>query len=342
MKDLYQYIKPKNSFSMVMVGDILAHVEVYNDAKRKSDYDFKPMFSYIKPIIKQHDIAFCNQESILGGEKLGLHGGEYKKIGIESNPVFNSPYELGDAVVDCGFNLISLANNHTLDNGEEGVRNSLEFWRQQFRRAYTSGSWNNDIDRSFIKIQSCNGIRFAFIAYTAKTNTITPPIGKEYLTNIYSSEKAKKDIYSIRDKVDMIIVSMHWGTEYNLGKIDNNQKEMAEYLSSLGVNIIIGHHPHVIEPIEFINDTLVIYSLGNALARQDGDDLMKRIGAMVTVDIDNSQEKLNIKLENVDLTYIYYTNDYKDFKIIPFSKLTDNELPDYKKIENKYMKYIKK
>jgi len=342
MKDLYGYIGKKNRCKLVCLGDILAHVEVYEAARQGNCFDFKPIFTDIKPIIKNADLAFCNQESILGGEKLGLHGGEYKKIGTEANPIFNSPYELGDAVIDCGFNLISLANNHTLDNGEAGVRNSLEFWRQQFRRAYTSGSWNNDIDRSFIRIQSCNGIRFAFIAYTAKTNTILPPSGKDYLTNIYSPEKAKRDIDSIRDKVDMIIVSMHWGTEYNLGKIDDNQKEIAEYLSSLGVNIIIGHHPHVIEPIEFINDTLVIYSLGNGLARQDGDDLMKRIGAMVTVDINNSREKLNIKLDNIELTYIYYTNNYKDFKIIPFSQLTDNELPDYKKIENEYMKYIKK
>lgn len=339
MKDLYQYIKPKNSFSMVMVGDILAHGEVYNDAKRKSDYDFKPMFSYIKPIIKQHDIAFCNQESILGGKKLGLYGGEWEKIGLEENPRFCSPYELGDAVVDCGFNLIALANNHVMDNGEDGIRNSLDYWRQH-RGVITSGSWNSEIDRMIPKIHYCNGIKYGFIAYTTKTNTANPPKGKEYLLNVYSDELAKNDIEKLKDKVDLIIVSMHWGTEYDIGKTNYKQRKIATYLSKLGVNIIIGHHPHVVQPIEKINDTLVIYSLGNCLACQDGDIEMKRIGAMVSLNVQKNENKISIDNVKTELLYCYYNDDHKDFKIIPFSSLNNTQLKNHKDIEKKYLNFI--
>lgn len=324
---------------MVMVGDILAHVEVYNDAKRKSDYDFKPMFSYIKPIIKQHDIAFCNQESLLGGYNLGLYGGEWEKIGLEENPRFCSPYELGDAIVDCGFNLIALANNHVMDNGEVGIRNSLDYWRQQ-SGVVTSGSWNSEIDRMIPKIHYCNGIKYGFIAYTTKTNTADPPKGKEYLLNVYSDELAKNDIEKLKDKVDLIIVSMHWGTEYEIGKTNYKQRKIAKYLSELGVNIIIGHHTHVVQPIEKINDTLVIYSLGNCLACQDGDIEMKRIGAMVSLNVHKNENKIYIDNVKTELLYCYYNDDHKDFKIIPFSSLNNAQLKNHKDIEKKYLNFI--
>lgn len=341
MKPLYSFLN-KNEIVLTCVGDILAHEEVIWDAENKNGYDFDKMFDLVRPIIKDSDIAFCNQESLIGGAKQGLHGGEFKKIGFEKNPVFNSPFELGDAVYNCGFNMISLANNHVLDNGEASVRNSIQFWHE--KNVITSGSWNTDINRKLgnAKIYSKNGIKFAFLAYTTRYNSIIPEPGKEYLTNIFSKEKAAEDIKQVRDRADVVIVSMHWGTEYNLGKTDSEQRDIARFLSELGVDLIIGHHPHVIEPIERINNTIVIYSLGNFIACQTGDVLMKRIGAIVKVKIKKTNNKVKIDLINTELTYIYYNSkEHTDFKIIPFHQLGDKHLRNYKEIEKEYKKYIK-
>jgi poly-gamma-glutamate synthesis protein (capsule biosynthesis protein) len=339
MNTLSQYMSNKN-ISLTMVGDILAHVEVYKDAKNSYGYNFKRMFSKIKPTIQSADLAFCNQESILGGEELGLWGGKYRKVGKVSNPTFCSPYELGDAVIDCGFNLISLANNHVLDKGEEAVINSLRYWNSK-PNIITSGSYISFESRDNIKINKCNGIKYAFLSYTTRTNTIDQPKGKEYLVNVFSKELAKKHIESIKDKVDLIIVSMHWGTEYNLGAIDDEQKEISRFLSDLGVHLIIGHHPHVIEPIERINDTLVIYSLGNCIACQDGDVEMKRIGAMVNVNISLKDNKINISDPNVELIYCDYNKKHRNFQLLPFSIIGEDDLKNHKTIYNEYLKKIK-
>lgn len=339
MNTLSQYISNKN-ISLTMVGDILAHVEVYKDAKSNYGYNFKSMFSKIKPMIQSADLAFCNQESILGGEELGLWGGKYRKVGKVSNPTFCSPHELGDAVVDCGFNLISLANNHVLDKGEEAVINSLRYWGSK-TNIVTAGSYISFESRDNIKINKCNGIKYAFLSYTTRTNTIDQPEGKEYLVNVFSKELAKKHIDSIKDKVDLIIVSMHWGTEYNLGAIDDEQKEISRFLSNLGVHLIIGHHPHVIEPIERINDTLVIYSLGNCIACQDGDVEMKRIGAMVNVNISLRDNRINISDPKVELIYCSYNKKHRNFQLLPFSIIGEEDLKNHKTIYNEYLKKIK-
>lgn len=336
MKPLIDYIyKHKKEFSLIMGGDVLSHVEVYNDARTNYGYDFSPMFSKITPIIKSEDLAFCNQESLLGGEKIGLNGGEFKEIGEIPNPVFCSPYELGDAVVNSGFNLISLANNHVLDKGVRGIRNSIKYWKN--KPVITSGS---NLKETKPKIHRCNGIKYAYLSYTTRTNSIEIPDDKEYLVNLYSDERVKSDIEYIKPKVDCIIVSIHWGTEYQLGQIDSEQEHISNYLAELGVNLIIGHHPHVIQPIRKIGDTLVIYSLGNLLACQDGDVLMKRIGALVKVNIKKVGRKIIISTPNTELTYCYYDENHRNFQIIPFSQLTDEKLPNYKLILNKYKKYI--
>ena len=126
----------------------------------------------------------------------------------------------------------------------------------------TAGSYSSFDDRNEIKIKEKNNITYTLLSYTTVTNGpgLLPPSGKEYLTNIYSKTKAKEDIERLKGKVDIIMVSMHWGNEYT-STPHSTQIEIAKYLSELGVNIIIGHHPHVLEPVTKINDTLVMYSL---------------------------------------------------------------------------------
>ena len=111
------------SISLVMVGDALIHDKIYNEAKvlGNGGYDFKPMLSLVKDIVSEYDLAYYNQETILGGSE----------IGVSSYPSFNSPYEVGDAFVDVGFNLVSLATNHTIDRGERAVINSRNYWNSK-------------------------------------------------------------------------------------------------------------------------------------------------------------------------------------------------------------------
>ena len=135
---------------------------------------------------------------------------------------------------------------------------------------------------------------------------------------------------------------MHWGVEYVHEPVAS-QKEIASYLSSLGVDVIIGHHPHVIEPIEYIGDTLVIYSLGNFISAQEG--TMKRVGMIAAFDIEKvvkgSDKKVGITNVKADLLWTHHQK-YKNFKVIPFSHLTESELKDHESIYENYKKYVSK
>lgn len=337
------------SISLIMAGDNLINDKLYNAAKKDDgSYDFKSMYSYIKDIVKNYDLAYYNQETILGGSE----------IGVSSYPAFNSPYEVGDATIDTGFNLVSLATNHTLDRGEKAIINSLNYWNNK-SNVLTSGSYLSNNDRNKVNIKEVNNITYTMLNYTYGTNGIKVPEGKEYLVNIWPctgnnpdndtkyqeyKEVVKEDILRVRDKVDLLIVAMHFGVEYTHVPT-NYQIDMAEFLSSLGVDIIIGTHPHVIMPITYINDTLVIYSLGNFLSAQDtNNDYNTTVGLLSSIIITKNIDKDNnssIKLSDLNNELIYTTN--KDgYKIIPFSNPDIKEyLNDYERVYNKYANIVR-
>lgn len=337
------------SISLIMAGDNLINDKLYNAAKKDDgSYDFKSMYSYIKDIVKNYDLAYYNQETILGGSE----------IGVSSYPAFNSPYEVGDATIDTGFNLVSLATNHTLDRGEKAIINSLNYWNNK-SNVLTSGSYLSNNDRNKVNIKEVNNITYTMLNYTYGTNGIKVPEGKEYLVNIWPctgnnpdndtkyqeyKEVVKEDILRVRDKVDLLIVAMHFGVEYTHVPT-NYQIDMAEFLSSLGVDIIIGTHPHVIMPITYINDTLVIYSLGNFLSAQDtNNDYNTTVGLLSSIKITKNIDKDNnssIKLSDLNNELIYTTN--KDgYKIIPFSNPDIKDyLNDYERVYNKYANIVR-
>lgn len=325
-----------NKLSLVMVGDALLHSSLYNDGYKNGTYDFTSQLELIKPIVEDYDLAFYNQESILGGTSIGL----------SDYPTFNSPQEFGDAMLDAGFNLVSLANNHTLDRGETAVINSCEYWNSK-ENVLSAGSYCSEEEADEIEIFEKNNITYTLLAYTYGTNGISVPEGKDYLVNLYSDEKVKSDIEKVRDKVDVLLVSMHWGTEYQT-EPSAEQKRQAEYLASLGVDIIIGTHPHIIEPITFIDDTLVIYSLGNFISAQStNNDYNTMVELMTSVDIvkKTKGKKTSITLENLnnELLYNYYKKGSKwyDFKVIPFSKMNTDYNSDYKRLYDKYSSVVK-
>ena len=321
--------------SFVMVGDGLIHSSVYNDAYKDGKYDFTSQLELIKPIVSNYDLAFYNQETILGGTSIGL----------SDYPTFNSPWEFGDAMLDAGFNIVNLASNHTLDRGEKAILKSCEYWKG--KQVLTAGSYCSKEESEEVKIFQKNGIKYTMLAYTYGTNGIAVPPGKEYLVNLYSDEKVKADIEKVRDKVDLLLVSMHWGVEYQSTPTDEQIRE-AEYLSKLGVDIIIGTHPHVIEPVTYIDDTLVVYSLGNFISAQStNNDYNTMVELMTSVDIVKTTKdgKSSIKLENLnnELLYNFYRKGSKwyDFKVIPFSQMNTEYNSEYKRLYDKYGAVVK-
>ena len=339
-------IPPKeNSLSLIMVGDNLIHDKIYNEAKTENGYDFKKMYSLIKEEVQKYDLAYYNQETILGG----------KEIGVSSYPAFNSPYEVGDAMIDAGFNLVSLATNHTLDRGEKAIINSRNYWNQQ-KDVLAVGSYSSQEEKEQIQIKEKNHIKYTLLNYTYGTNGIQVPSGKEYLVNIWPvtktnpetdtpyqnyKEQVKKDIESVRDKVDVLMVAMHWGIEYEYTP-NSYQKDMAKYLSNLGVDIIIGTHPHVIEPIEWLDNTLVIYSLGNFISAHEVVNIGNRIGLMTSIKITKKNNKIELSELKNELLYTYYTNDYHDFLIVPFSKMKEEYLKNYKSTYDQFKEIVQK
>ena len=317
--------------SLIAVGDVLIHESVYKDAyKGDGTYDFHYMFTDVAPIIKKYDLRYCNMESTIGGKALGISG----------YPSFNSPDEIGDELVSLGFNLISLANNHALDRGEDALLYSNQFWKN--RDVVTAGAYSSYEEQSEVKIYEENGIKYAFLSYTTSSNS---KVYKNYLINMYSDERAANDINNVKDKVDVIIVAMHWGTEYTKDPT-YEETRIAEYLSGLGVNLIIGAHPHVVQPVRYVGDTLVIYSLGNFISNQlsiassYAYDTNPGIGLMVGMDIIVDEDG-KVTFDNIYKELILaYAEHSTNFKVIPFSNLTDDLFYNYKSIEETYMNIV--
>lgn len=321
-------VNKKKSLSLVMVGDVLIHEAVYKDALNSDGtYDFSNMFEYVRPLIKDYDLKYCNQESIIGGKNLGISG----------YPNFNSPDEIGEEIIDLGFNMIGLANNHAYDKGEAAINYSVNYWKK-YDNIITAGSYLSDEDRDNIQIYEKNGIKYAFLAYTTSLNG--KKLNNDYLVNMYDKDKVKEDIEKVSG-ADVIIVAMHWGNEY-VNEPTNSQRDIAEYLSSLGVNLIIGTHPHVVQPITYIGDTLVIYSLGNFISNQLVIDINPAIGLLLGIDITLDDDgKVSFDIKDKELIFSY-SDDSHNFKVIPFSKMNDSYLKNYKELEEEYLNIVNK
>ena len=257
-------------------------------------------------------------------------------------------------VNDFGFNLVSLATNHSMDCGNDSAKKSAAWWEKQGNIIATGMASNQEKSKEH-KIMEANGIKYAMLSYTYGTNEI--PVKEEYVVNLFNKEKALEDIKEIRDKVDVLIVAMHWGAEYNTG-ITDEQKEQAKFLGENGVDIILGNHTHCIEPWEWIDeDTIVFYAFGNFISNQITAEtpMIRKLGPVgllgslditKTVDIDNNTSKIKIDNIGAEIIYTYrYYNDQKgkyDFLIVPFSKMESKYLSNYKSIYDEFCQIVKK
>lgn len=320
----YSFKQYTTSLTLSAIGDLLIHSTVYNDAKTADGYDFKPMIKDVKHLLSETDLTVANQETIVGGTEIGL----------STYPSFNSPFEVADAIQDAGVDIVTIANNHTLDRGERAIQSATSYF-DSIGMVYTGG-YKNSEDRDKIRVLSKNGIDIAFLSYTYGTNGIPVPEGKDYLVNLIDMDRIKRDVEEAKKISDVVSVSMHWGNEYQLFPSDL-QKSQAQELADMGVDLIIGHHPHVLQPMEWLkgkdgNDTFVIYSLGNFLSGQQ--DNYKDIGGVLQIEIVKevkSEKETNIILRNPNFTPTYVTNtNLKNFKIVLLENAASVGLPNAK------------
>lgn len=311
--------------SLIMGGDAVIHSSVYTSNCIDGVYDFSYPLEEIKKLVQNYDLAYYNQETILGG----------KEYGLSNYPEFNSPKEVGDGFVDAGFNLVSLATNHTMDwynsKGDALVVSSRDYWLDQYEKngVISAGSYKSQEDKDNIVTGEVNNISYALLSYTFGTNGIYPSSSQSYLVNYIDKEQIKNDVEKYRDKVDVLMVAMHWGEEY-LYSPTSYQQDLALYLADLDVDIVIGNHAHVLEPIEWIDDTLVIYALGNIISGQYF-AVQTLTTALCSLDITktiNNDGTSTITMDNVTCHLFYgITNDR--WKMVPYSKLTEEQLPNH-------------
>src|SRR5690625_4300319 len=300
----------KGKVTIGATGDILLHKRVYNKAKtKKGNYDFTEMLAEAKPLFKKDHLIIVNQESIIGGEEMGL----------SDFPHFNSPVEIGYNLKDMNVDIANIANNHTLDHGEKGILKSIVNW-EKIGIPYV-GAYRSRKDQETLRIFHKNGLKICFLSYTKTTGGKKPPKGKGYLINRFGPTKfaGYSGIAGIRrlinrikseDLADVVVVSIHFGKEYQMFPT-SYQRETASNLSDAGADVIIGHHPHVLQPPEFLmnskgEETFSAYSLGNFFSGQKG--IYRQIGAYMTIDVEKKMSKENslLKIDNptMNLTYV--------------------------------------
>ena len=284
--------------SFMGVGDNLIHDTVYKDALQKDGtYDFTDMYANFSEDLKNTDIKFINQETVLGGVDLGLSG----------YPTFNSPTEIAKNLESVGFNLVNLASNHCLDRMEQGIANELAAFDET--NIVHDGVYNTQEEFDTIPTFTKNGITFSFLAYTYGTNGIQPTY--TYNVSYFDDAQIQSDVQRAKEISDVVIVSAHWGDE-NTFEPNDFQKHYAQLFADCGVDVVIGTHPHMIQPVEWIegskgNKMLCVYSLGNFIGGMLTTD--NAIGGEIKFDFIKKGE--NISIENVEWipTIIHFEGD---------------------------------
>ena len=239
-------------------------------------YDYKPYYAGVSDIIYNADISFINQETLMCGEGYSL----------SYYPTFNSPQELGYNLKDLGFDIINISNNHMLDKGAQGLSKTISFWKNM-DDVLMIGGYENSQDYNTVRYYEKDGIKIAFLSYCEMTNGIIKPASSELVIPYLDEDDIMLQTGIARENADLVFVSVHWGDEGSFVP-NSKQKYYAQLFADCGVDVILGHHPHVIQPVEWLtgadgNDTLCVYSLGNFMAQQDRDYNM--VGGIIEFDI---------------------------------------------------------
>lgn len=310
---------PVQTVSFIACGDNLVHSSVYSDAQTlaagtEKEYNFLPMYDNVADIIQNADLAFINQETPFGGSSRPISG----------YPLFNTPEQMGDDLITLGFDIIGLANNHMLDSTAKGYENTIDFWNSK-DGVTAIGGYKNKEDFENIRVIEKNGIKIALLAYTYSTNGLKLPQGSELVIPLYDDETIDRQTKKAKSLADVVIVSIHWGVEDQF-KPNAEQKRKAKLMADNGVDVIIGHHPHVLQPLEWIDradggKTLCMYSLGNFLSGMMYSRNM--VGGILGFDLCKAPN--GVSVDNVCFipTVSQYNKNVRGFKIYRFSEYTE-------------------
>lgn len=335
---------PKTSLVHIMaVGDIMMHMPQVNAGRTSEGYDFTSFFTDVKPLFSQADLVLGNLETTLSGSDLGYSG----------FPRFNSPNEVADALKEAGFDVITTANNHSIDKGEKGVLRTLD-QLDRVGLSYT-GTFRSEKDREQILMITINEISLAVLAYTYGTNGLPVPRGKEYLVNLIDADKIKSDLKKAKSLgADIIAVKMHFGHEYHRHP-SKDQKEWVDFLFEWGADLIFGSHPHVLQPYEireWITEDgehrqgVVIYSLGNFISNQRKEP--NDIGGIMSVPIRKTGDQIEIKEVQFIPTWVhrFWVGNKRGYRILPMEEMLEvRDYPalreqDYLNLEKRYKNIV--
>ncbi|NDI34463.1 CapA family protein [Chengkuizengella sediminis] len=322
-----QPLSYSTSAELFAVGDIMMHFPQISHGynKETGQYSFDSYFTEVKELFLEGEWIVGNLETPLAGKELGYSG----------YPQFNAPEQLADALKNAGFNILTTANNHSLDRRENGVINTLKFLNE--REIYSTGTAASKEDGRRLLIITKNEINMGFLAYTYGTNGIPLPDGKDYLVNLIDPEKMSSDIQKLKSEgVDVVTVSVHFGTEYKRTP-NETQKQIAEHLIKAGADIILGSHPHVVQPYEILElegydgkkkKGVVIYSMGNFISNQGPDQGTAKytdVGVIFKVQIQKHFPENKIELVHVETipTWVhkYISNHKRNYRVLPIEKI---------------------
>ncbi|MCI8336516.1 MAG: CapA family protein [Peptococcaceae bacterium] len=301
--------------TILAAGDNLLHDTISKAAKQADGtYDYKPIYQFVKERISGADIAFVNQETPTNPNR-----------GPSGYPSFNAPPSAVDALIDAGFDVVNFANNHIMDTGAKGVAATYEVWANHPTVQITGIFGDEEERNSKIVIEEREGFRFAFLSYTYGTNGI--PVKQPWQVALIDMDAIKSDITRAKAQADFVIVNYHWGDEYHLSP-NSNQTSIAQQTADAGADLILGGHPHVIQPIENVTTAdgrtvPVVYSLGNFISSQKKTDTL--LGAMVEITISGVEgQPESLSISNIKALPLvqHYEKGYRNYRIYLLSDYT--------------------
>lgn len=252
-------VVPVKSVRLCALGDALLHENILNSGKQSDgSYNYDMLFTHMRRTLKDFDVKIINQETIFINDSSKYAG----------YPSFGSPTALGDAIRNAGFNVITCATNHAYDRGIAGIKDTVEYWKQYEDDVLMTGIYTDRETYKKLSVRSYNGIKIAFLNYTELVNSGSKR--EDYNIRFLNEKQVIKDIASAGKKADFVIVLPHWGTEYEHTPSER-QKRLAQQMADAGADLIIGCHPHVVQPMKIINTkdgrrVPCFYSLGNCFS----------------------------------------------------------------------------
>lgn len=318
-------IPPDISVKMLAVGDNLVQTGVYREAQAQSadgqGYNFKPLYENLREYVEAADVAVINQETL-------ICGGDYEITGSKLN--FNSPVELGDAMVDLGFDVFTMANNHMLDKGIDGLASSMDYWDGMMKKypILALGAYRNADDQSKIRMQEVNGMKIAYLSYAEHLNGYRIPDDSEIKIGMTADEELiERQIKAANETADAVVVAAHWGWE-DTNEVDPAVKELAAKMVNWGADVILGSHSHTAETMEFIDRPdgtrgMVFYSMGNFISAQT--DNFNMVGEMNTFTLVKHGATGETTVEDVRCMPVitHYGANFSGLKLYSYEQYTE-------------------